>query len=155
MSDQDESSQRLSEFLRKEHEIQRALAQVIKQHLIKMPEINAGEWLEGLRVAFQRLREHLTRSYTAKEADGYLKMVIELRPTLSKQVEAIRREHSEILHMAARILEDLSETRPDQYLLIADASARIQRFIAVVGQHEQKENMITLVVFSQDLSAED
>lgn len=155
MAADDKSGRQLARFLRQEHQLQREMSQVIRQHLVRTPESDTAQWLEGLRLAFQRLREHLTRSYAAKEADGYLGVVTEVRPTLSSQVEAIRREHSEILHMAARILADLAETRPEQKLLIADASARILRFLAVVEQHDQKESMLTLFVFNQDLSAED
>lgn len=155
MAPDEKSAERLARFLREEQRLQAELSQVIRQHIVQMPQANLGEWLEGLRLAFERLREHLARTYAAKEADGYLRMVTQLRPTLSRQVEEIQREHSEILHMAVRILSDLAETKADQKLLVADANARIQRFLAVIAQHEQKENMITLLVFNQDLGSDD
>jgi hypothetical protein len=39
-------------------------------------------------------------------------------------------------------------------VLVADACARLQRFMAVVGQHEQRESMIVLFAFNQDLGAQ-
>jgi hypothetical protein len=44
---------------------------------------------------------------------------------------------------------------PDNRLLIADIGVRIQRFMAVVAEHEQREVMITMYVFSQDIGAND
>ncbi len=151
----DESRRAIARMLRQERHVQAELMRVIRQHLIRVPGVQPGEWLDGLRIAFERLREHLIRILSAKEKGGYLKVVTDVMPTLSDEVEAIRREHAELLHMADRILTDLRDTKADQPMLIADACARIQRFMAVVEGHDQKETMLTLFVFSQDLHAED
>jgi hypothetical protein len=145
----------LAKWMQSEHQALQELNKLIRQHIADMPDINRAEWLHGLKVAYERLWTHLKRHFAAKQENGYLRMVVEMRPTLSRQVEHIRREHDEILHMAARILHDLSEVMPEHRLLIADLCARIQRFMAVVADHEQREVMITMYVFSQDIGAKD
>jgi len=151
MSKDDASPGELSQWMRKERDTLIELNKILRQHIAAKPDVNLDEWLRGMRVGFERLQKHLERHFAAKEADGYLGMVIEQRPTLSGQVEQMRNEHDEILHMGEQILRDLSELQPENRLLLADSCARIQRFMAVVADHDQREIMITMYVFSQDI----
>ncbi len=145
----------LAEWIRNEHQALSDLSRTIRQHIAAKPDLNLADWLRGLKAGFERLRTHLERHYAAKEQDGYLSMVIEQRPTLSNQVEKIRLEHDEILRLAERILRDVSDLQPDNLLLVADICARVQRFMAVVAEHDQREIMITMYVFSQDIGGKD
>lgn len=149
------SQAELAEWMRNEHLALVDLNKVIRQHIAAKPEVVLAEWLRGLKLAFERLRAHLERHFAAKEEDGYLSMVVEQRPTLSGQVEKMRREHGEILQMAGRILEEAAEVQPENRLLVADICARIQRFMAVVADHDQREVMLTMFVFSQDIGGKD
>jgi hemerythrin-like domain-containing protein len=151
MSKEGISASQLSQWMREERETLIELNKILRQHIAAKPDVNLDEWLRGMRIGFERLQKHLERHFAAKEEDGYLSMVIEQRPTLSGQVEQMRNEHGEILHMGEQILRDLSELEPKNRLLLADACARIQRFIAVVADHDQREIMITMYVFSQDI----
>ena len=151
MGKEDASPGELSQWMRKERDTLIELNKILRQHIAAKPDVNLDEWLRGMRVGFERLQKHLERHFAAKEADGYLGMVIEQRPTLSGQVEQMRNEHDEILHMGEQILRDLSELQPENRLLLADSGARIQRFMAVVADHDQREIMITMYVFSQDI----
>jgi hemerythrin-like domain-containing protein len=140
-------------WMQDEHTTMSVMAKVLREHIAAMPESGLGDWLHGLQVAFGRLQKHLGRNFEAQEAGGYLAPILEQRPTLSRQVDAIQLEHGQLLQMAARISEDLSRARAEDRLLVADSSARIQRFMAVVAQHNQRENMITLFVFNQDIGS--
>jgi len=155
MATEDMSPKELAGWMRNEQEALTELNKVLRQHIAAMPEVNKSEWMRGLKVGFERLRTHLERHFAAKEEDGYLSIVVEQRPTLSTQVEHIRREHDEILLMAERIIRDMEDVQPENRLLLGDVCARVQRFMAVVAQHDQRENMITLLVFSQDIGAKD
>lgn len=141
----------VSEWMMNERKNLTELTKLLRQHIAAKPEVNLAEWLRGLRAGFERLIMHLRRHYAAKQADGYLSMVTEQRPTLSKQVERLRTEHEEIMHMGTQILEELTRIDAAQYLLVADVCARVQRFMAVVADHDQREIMITMYVFSQDM----
>lgn len=131
------------------------LTRVLKEHIVKQPGINCEDWLHGLRVGFHRLRKHLQEMYEAKQTGGYLEHVLELRPNLSGQVERIRHEHDEILKMSGWIINELDEVGCTDRVLIADATARIQRFMAISMQHNQRESMLTMLVFNQDLGGFD
>jgi hemerythrin-like domain-containing protein len=154
MAKEQMSPEELAEWMHREHEALIELNKILRKHIALMPEVNLDDWLHGLKTGFDRLRTHLERNFAAKEAGGYLSIVIEQRPTLAAQVESIRREHGEILRMAERILRDMENLAPEYRLLVGDISARVQRFMAVVNQHDQRENMITLLVYNQDIGTD-
>ena len=131
------------------------LSRVIREHIVKQPGVSSPDWLHGLREAVKRLKSHLAMNYDVKGSGGYLAHVLEVRPTLSKQVERIRHEHSEILRMIDWIDNELNQITPEDRLLIGDACARVQRFMAVVAQHDQREAMLTMLVFNQDIGGID
>jgi len=141
----------LAARLQEEHRALHRLIQVLKEHIAVVPSYDTGQWLDGLRTAFERLHAHIERSFAMKSKDGYLETILKERPTLARQVEGIQAEHGQLLRMAESIRNDMASTRPDDRLLVADACARVQRFMAVVAQHEQRENMIVMFVFNQDL----
>jgi len=57
--------------------------------------------------------------------------------------------------MAGRIQAELAEVGETDRLQSADLTARILRFVAIVTQHDQRENMLTLFVFNEDIGAGD
>lgn len=144
-----------AKLMQEQHVVLLELTRVLKEHIVKQPGIPCEDWLHGLRVGFERLRKHLEQSYNAKRDGGYLEHVLELRPNLSGQVDRIRHEHDEILKMSSWIINELAETTCTDRVLIADAAARIQRFMAIATQHNQRESMLTMLVFNQDLGGFD
>lgn len=141
----------LAEWMRAEQDALRELNRLIRQHIASMPDVNLADWSLGLKAAFERLRVHIERDFAAKEEGGYLCVVTDLRPSLSRQVEGIRSEHEQILMLANRILADIAETTPEQRLLLDSICARIERFLTCVEEHDRREVMITLAVCSQDI----
>lgn len=155
MNPQSNSPAQFAEWMQSEHRLLRQLGKLLREHIAAMPDSSRGDWIRGLRAAFDRFARHLEQNFTAQEAAGYLNPVLERRPTLFPEVEELRAEHPQLLHMARRIQEELADVQPEQALLLADVTARVQRFIAIVDQHEQRENMITLVATSLDIGAGD
>jgi len=151
MSSNEMTPAELSDWMRKERETLIELSKVLRQHIAAKPDLALDDWLLGLRAGFQRLLTHLQRHYAAKTQGGYLTPVVEQRPSLSKQVEQMCGEHSEILHMGEKIHEELAIVIAEQKLLVADICARVQRFMAIVADHDQREIMLTMYVFSQDI----
>ena len=154
MSTGDMSPRELSQWMRSERNALIELSKVLKQHIAAQPDVNLVEWLRGLRIGFERLQKHLERHFAAKEEDGYLGMVLEQRPTLSGQVEQMRSEHGEITHMGEQILKEFEYVTSENRLLMADLCSRVQRFMAIVADHDQREIMITMFVFSQDIGTD-
>jgi hemerythrin-like domain-containing protein len=152
---EDRSPADLAAWMRHEHQAQIELAKVLREHLANPPQVGRGAWLDSLRSGFERFFAHLRRNFKAQETGGYLTTLVELRPTLSKQVEQLRGEHAELLRMAGRIQAELAEVGETDRLQSADLTARILRFVAIVTQHDQRENMLTLFVFNEDIGAGD
>jgi hemerythrin-like domain-containing protein len=140
--------------LQEEHKALLKLSQILKEHIAAQPRGNLTRWLQGLRVAFDRLYAHIERCIAMKTEDGYLETILKIRPTLTRQVESIKSEHGQLLRMGAGIRDDLTALRPEEQVLVADACARVQRFMSVVDQHEQRENMIVMFAFNQDLGSD-
>jgi hemerythrin-like domain-containing protein len=139
--------------LQAEHKALVQLSQMVRGHIAAMPGLNVAAWLEGLRVAFDRLHAHIERCIQMKEKDGYLRVIVREHPALARQIEAVQNEHGQVLRLGDGIRNDLATARPEDRLLVSDLCARVQRFMAVVDQHEQRENMIVLFACNQDFGA--
>lgn len=139
--------------LQEEHKALLQLSQVLREHIAAMPTTDQGPWLSGLRVAFDRLHVHVERCIAMKTKNGYLETILRERPALTRQVEAVKREHGQILRLGEEIRASLQAIKSDENLLVVEACARVQRYMSIVTQHEQKENMIVLFAFNQDMGA--
>ncbi len=155
MSSGSMSEQEMAAWMQEQHKALLDLNHMIKEHIVAQPGVECDDWLRGLRESFKRLKSHLKINYDVKRSGGYLAHVLEVRPTLSDQVERIKHEHDEILKMAEWITGELDQIKCSDRLLIADAGARIQRFMAITAQHNQREAMITMLVFNQDIGGID
>lgn len=140
--------------IQQEHKALHELMQVLKEHIAATPGPSSAPWLGGLRAGFERLLAHVKRTIALKEQDGYLEAILRERPTLAKQVAAIKTEHGQLIHIADAIQAELADVRPESRVLVADLCTRIQRYMAVYSQHEQRENMIVLFAFNQDLGGD-
>jgi hemerythrin-like domain-containing protein len=139
--------------LQEEHKALQQLSRMLKQHIANQPNANVGPWLEGLRAAFDRLHVHIERGIEMKTKDGYLETILNERPTLARQVESVKNEHGQLLRMSQGLRNDLAAIRPEDNLLVTEACRRIERFMTIVAQHEQRENMLVMFAFNQDLGA--
>ncbi len=146
--------EQLGRRMQEEHKALHQLTQILKEHIATTPGVNSGQWLDALRIAFDRLHAHVKRTIAIKEEDGYLETILKERPTLAKQVASIKGENGQLLRMADNISRDFAAARLEDRLLVADGCARVQRFMAVVSQHEQRENMIVLFAFNQELGSD-
>jgi hypothetical protein len=140
--------------LQEEHRALLKLCQVVKAHIASQPQVDLGTWLDGLRVAFERLHAHVERCLDMKARDGYLATILQERPTFARRVAAIQAEQGQLLRMSESIRQDLAATKADEGLVVADLCARVERFITVVGQHEQRESLIVLFAFNQDIGGQ-
>lgn len=146
---------KLAEWMRTESDRVRELSNHLREHVIAVPSGTRAAWLEELGKRFDHLAAHVRGMMAIEEEDGYLLPVIELRPTLAKQVELLQREHGEL----RRLMDDLHLVvhglKPDENLLIRDGCTRLQVFLGHVDRHEQHENHIVLYTLTQDMGVND
>ena len=70
---------------------------------------------------------------------------------LAEEVSQLGHEHGEMIRIMDAIYTLLRESSAEDRLVIRDCCARIQDLLTYVEQHEQRENMLVLTVFTQDL----
>ncbi len=146
-----ESFSEIAATLRNEHKIVTDLVNKVSAATALVPAINRGDWLDNLKRHFSRLRVHINNHMAAEERDGFLTPVLELRPTLSFEVEHLRKEHAEIARWLDQIWNELVDIREDDDLLIGDTLHRIKHLISTVRHHEEREELLVSFVFSQDI----
>ncbi len=141
----------IAQWIREEHAKVEELMQRLRERSQPAPRIVKDEWIRELRDRFEHLRAHLHKHMAFEEADGYLLQVLDLRPTLSDQVERLRREHRQLLRILDSIHALLEGLQRDDQLIIRDVCARIRDLLEYLEQHENQENMIVTHAFTQDL----
>ena len=114
-----EMDEDLARRLQEEHKALIALSQVLKEHIAATPTADSGQWVEGLRTAFDRLHSHITRCIEMKVKDGYLETILKERPTLATQVASIKAEHGQLLRMADGIRNELAGVQSPPYSRLA------------------------------------
>ena len=144
-----------AKWMREEHHKVDALSRALKEKVSLIPRTGHKVWLEELRSRFEHLRAHMHKHMALEERDGYLPMVTERRPTLSREVDRLKHEHSELSRIMDRIRDELHDLTPDDPLLIEDCCARIDRLLGFVRNHEEHENLLVLSVFDDDLGLND
>ena len=146
---------KLAAWMQTESDRVRELSNHLREHIIAVPSGSLTAWLKELAQRFDDFTAHVRRMMEIEEEDGYLAPVIEMRPTLAKQVELLQREHEEL----RRLMDDLHTAvhglKPEENLLIRDCCTRVQVFLGHVDRHEQHENHIVLYTLTQDMGVND
>lgn len=155
MTSNPDQNKAVSDELRAQAAALRELGTLIKKHIADMPQADIAHWLEGLRAAYGRVVAHVENLFAGQETGGYMKNVLDIRPTLATNVARLRHEHEQLRRMLHAIADEVNSITHEDFLLAGDICARMQRFMAVLQQHEQRENMIMLLVFNEDLGAGD
>lgn len=145
----------LAAWLREERRVLSELSKLIRGHVAQVAEKPPERWLPELNAAFRRLCAHLRTDFESQEHNGFFEELVLQRPGIERQVQRLRHEHDELLRLGEWLQRDISETRPDDRLVIADLCARVSRYLAIVAQHEQCEATLTLAVFNEDLGTGD
>ncbi len=143
----------VAELLRKEYRLLNELTRKLGP-IVDQPQAGDAA-LDELRKTFEHLRAHLHRQMALEEAGGFLKNVLDRRPTLSREVEHLREEHQRILGMVDGLYGEVGRIDPKDDAAWADCRLRIRHCLSEVAHHEKTENMLVLHVFGMDIGAGD
>jgi len=107
-------------------------------------------------VAFvsKSLRRHLERLMNLEETDGYMDVVLETKPNLSKVVDHLRLEHERFRHMTKRFVrrfEQMSPTDQDAFDRTCDELAD---FLQRLDRHSRREAKLIQETFEQEEGGE-
>lgn len=149
------TEQEFARWMREEHATVQTLSNKIREAVAVIPKSNFGGWLKEVRDRFEHFRAHLTRHMAMEEQQGYLRAVVEERPTLALEVERLNHEHIEL----ARIMDDLHMTlqtlSEEDRLQIRDCCSRISALLSYNDHHENDENLLITFVFTHDIGTKD
>jgi len=141
--------------LKAEHEAVEVLVDRLREWVAVVPRANIADWIGELRNRFEHLRAHMIKHMALEEQEGYMKTVVEMRPTLSPEVERLQHEHEEIGKIMAGVHEAVEALKPADRLLVRDCCRRIDNLIHYIEHHENDENLLLITSLTSDLGAND
>lgn len=141
--------------LRAEHDAVEALSDRLKEWVAVVPRANIADWIGELRDRFEHLRAHMTKHMALEEQEGYMQTVVELRPTLSPEVERLQHEHEEIGKIMSGVHTAVEALEPVDRLLIRDCCRRIDNLLHYIEHHENDENVLLITSLTSDIGTKD
>ncbi len=145
----------LANRLREEHEAVELLANRVREWVAVIPRSNVANWIVELRNRFEKFRAHLIRHMALEESDGYLTTVVELRPTLSGEIERLQHEHVELNKIMTGVHLAVEAIGPEDRLLVRDCCRRMESLLNYVTHHENDENLLLITALTTDIGSHD
>jgi hemerythrin-like domain-containing protein len=137
-------------WLRREHDDFHDLADRLRERVAKSPPGTRDRWIGELQARFDDFAASFRRRVADEEKDGYLKPVLEARPSLAAPVELLQHEHVELSRIVDSVQRAVQRLSPKDNLLLRDCCKRIEDLLHWVERHEEHENHIVLYVFAED-----
>jgi hypothetical protein len=113
------------------------------------------KWLDEIRTRFEHFRAHLIHRIALEEIGGFLQVVVERRPTLSKQVEHLRLAHHEMIRIAEETMSTIRELPADKPESAGQAALLVRMMLSEVRYHEEAEQLLVSSVISQEIGGPD
>ncbi|MFQ5807849.1 MAG: hypothetical protein ACE5I3_15495 [Phycisphaerae bacterium] len=135
-------------WLRGEHDDMHESADRLRERVVKSPPGDRRRWIEELRTGFDDFADCFRRRIANEEKDGYLKPVVDTRPSLRTSVELLKREHVELTRILDGVQRAVHRLSPKDNLLLRDCRKRIEDLLCWVERHEEHENHMVLYVLA-------
>ena len=145
----------LNSWIRLEHEKVEELANGLREKTAVVPRANLQAWTKEVCERFDHFRAHLIKHMALEEQDGYLPAVVKRRPALSVEVDRLQHEHQELLRIMESLHRAVHELTAKDRLLARDCCRRIDLLLSYVDQHEDLENNLVTLAFTQDIGTND
>lgn len=142
----------VAEWMRVQYETVHKLANDLRTKIAESPRGDVNHWLDDLRARFGRFQGHVTEHMRIEEDGGYLKPVLENRPTLARQVDLLRDEHRQICVLMREIADSLGKLTANDHVLMRHCGGRIKNILSIIERHEDHENHMVLYSLNQELT---
>lgn len=107
-----------------------------------------------LLTILDRLVETVPREFELREEGGYLREVLDVRPTLSPEVEMLQAEHSRIFLMLRRLRDSVA--RKATFTFLADQlQSELRDWMALLVDHNRRERALFQTTFNHDVGCAD
>jgi iron-sulfur cluster repair protein YtfE (RIC family) len=144
----------LVRWLRGRHDDLNESGNRLREKVAKTPPGTRDKWIEELRRCLDDFAACFQKHLASEEAGGYLKPVLEARPSLSGAVELLIHEHDELTRIVESIQQAVHQLPPTARLLLRDCCKRIEDLLHWVERHEEHENHLVLYAFSGEDAAQ-
>ena len=101
--------------------------------------------------SFQR---HLERLMTLEEIDGYMDIVLETKPFLSKAVDSMKEDHDRFRRAASLLVQRLSAASPMDPHALDQIGADLTELLHRLDRHGKKEAKLFQEAFEQEEGGE-
>jgi len=146
---------RVAEKLAEEHDKLARIVTDLRRTNDRPPAQPSEAWLEALRECFFAFRAHMIRRLALEEVAGFMREVLDRRPTLAREVEHLHNDHREILALTEQIHLSLGKVTPADTPALAEVRLRIDFLLDTVKHHTSHEETLVSFVFTQDLGGQD
>jgi hypothetical protein len=106
--------------------------------------------LSALRFLGRCFQRHLERLLALEEGDGYLDLVVQTSPRLSRAAEALRRDHEHLRRAARSIARRLEHLRPTHPLALAGVGDQVLALLDRFDEHNDKEVALILEALGRE-----
>lgn len=137
-------------WLRGDQDHLRECGERLRERAAKSPPGAREKWLEELQARFDEFATCVRQRMEREESEGYLKPVLESRPSLAESAEVLRREHGELARIIDGVDRAVRRLAPRDNLLLRDCCKRIEDLLCWVERHEEHENHIVLYAFAEN-----
>jgi len=120
----------------------------------KVNEVGFHRKLSSVRFTAQSLQRHIERMMCLEEDGGYMDAVRQEKPDFAAKVQALEQEHGEIRRLMAQVMPQLEGDSPHDPDRLNDACESLERLLATLDSHDQRETDLLLEVFSSDVGGE-
>jgi len=141
-------------WLRGEHDDIHEFVDRLRERVVKSPPGTRDRWIEELGTRFDDFAARFRQRMAKEEEGGYLKPVLDARPSLSAPVDLLKHEHVELTRIIDSVQGAVHRLSLKDNLLLRDCCKRIEDLLCWVERHEEHENHIVLYVFAEDVGKE-
>jgi hemerythrin-like domain-containing protein len=141
----------IAEWMREEHQAVGELTQHLRDRVAVLPRAGLKQWITETAAELAEFQAHLTKHFDLEETGGYLEAVTHQSPALSPEVDRLRHEHDEIGRILESIHRELVTTTEHNPILIEDCCCRVQNLLRYIKEHEEREDLMIVSVFTSDL----
>jgi hemerythrin-like domain-containing protein len=144
----------VAKWMREEHQAVGELAQHLRDQVGVVPRVGLKRWLDATTTHLSEFRGHLSKHFGLEETGGYLEAVTQQSPALSPEVLRLQHEHDEIGRILDSIHGELANITENDPLLIEDFCSRVQNLLRYIKDHEEREDLMIISVFTDDMGHE-
>jgi hemerythrin-like domain-containing protein len=145
----------IADWMRKEHAAVEELAQQLRDQVAVVPRGGLKHWAAAIGPQLERFQDHLRRHFELEDEGGYLAAVTDRAPGLARETDRLRHEHDEMDRLLSSIHQELGTVGDLDRIVVEDCCCRVQNLLRYLKDHEEREDVMVISAFTNDLGTKD